>query len=273
MKNKLLTALVALIFLAGAGLMLYPTVSDHWNARVQSRAVAGYDERVSLMTQVDQSALLEAARAYNRRLARLPLPLATVTAEDDGYESLLNPGGNGVMGYVDIPKINVRLSIYHGVEETVLQVGMGHIPGTSLPVGGVGTHAALSGHTGLPSAKLLTDLDQLALGDTFDLHVLGEVLRYQVDQILVVEPQETDALAIDPDADLVTLVTCTPYGVNSHRLLVRGRRIAYEPEAEEAAPARSDASPVREVSPWRIALIGGAALLALVLLFRARKRG
>lgn len=221
-----------LIVLIGLCILLYPQMSNYINVKNQTRAIDTYESSVSTLDYKDYSSFLQAARDYNTRLAA---GSATVKdafsqgANDESrtgeYWSLLDIDGDGVMGYIEVEKINVRLPIYHGTGEDVLSVGVGHLQGSSLPVGGDGTHAVLSAHTGLPSAELFTDLDQLQLGDTFTLKILGDTLTYQVDQILTVLPEDVDALAIVPGQDYVTLVTCTPYGINTHRLLVRGTRI------------------------------------------------
>lgn len=223
---------VALVFLVGLGVLLYPAFSDLWNQRRQERLISSYIERVGTLSPEDHSAEFAAAREYNAGLRPDFHDAFTgdVPPESDPYWALLDPDGSGVMGYLEIPSISVRLPIYHGTGEEVLQHGVGHLAGTSLPVGGAGTHSVLSGHRGLPSALLFTDLDRLAAGDRFYLYILGERLTYAVDSIAVVEPDQVDSLLPVGDGDYVTLLTCTPYGVNTHRLLVRGSRIADEPE-------------------------------------------
>ena len=268
MKKHFTTILLVAIFIIGLSILLYPTVADLWNASVQSRAVAGHMETVAALSKEDYTQALGEARAYNAWLAEQMYPLATVTEEDNDYHNMLNVGGNSVMGFIDIEKIQVQLPIYHGTSEGVLQIAIGHMVGSSLPVGGVGTHAALTGHTGLPSSKILTDLDRMRIGNRFDLHVLGDVLRYEVDQILTVEPHETEALMIDPEQDYVTLVTCTPYGINSHRLLVRGHRIAYEPDI----PMEPVVENVRPVEAWKIAIGMAGIQLIWNLLSRWRRK-
>ena len=224
-ENFLINSLI-FILIIGLSLLLYPTVSDYWNSFHQSEAVAGYVQKVQDMGQDKKDKMLADAKAYNQTLAKGVMPdLNLSNAEKSVYNKSLDVTGTGIMAYVDIPKINTALPIYHGTDDAILQVAVGHIPGTSLPVGGKGTHAVISGHRGLPSAKLFTDIDRLVDGDTFMIQVLDETLTYEVDQILTVLPDDVSALAIDPNQDYVTLVTCTPYGVNSHRLLVRGHRI------------------------------------------------
>ncbi len=225
MKQKLLTIFLTCIFLIGVSLLLYPVVSDLWNAKHQSRIIASYQTEVETMDHSRYQELWGAAEAYNQALQQrgsLAMPDDTQRAD---YDALLNVGGTGIMGYIEIPSINVKLPIFHGTDQAVLQVAVGHLEWSSLPVGGAGTHSVLSGHRGLPSATLLTHLDQMAEGDLFHIHVLDQVLTYQVDQISIVEPENVQALQPEEGKDLVTLVTCTPYGINSHRLLVRGQRM------------------------------------------------
>ncbi len=240
MKRRKSTIWLVLVFLTGLSLLLYPTVSDLWNSFHQKNVIAEYTEAVAKLDAQSYEQMWNDARNYNDSLKEKRNPLDS--PEDTAlYESLLNVSGNGVMGYVDIPSIRVSLPIYHGVDDTVLQIAIGHIQSTSLPVGGPGTHCVISGHRGLPSARLFTDIDQLSEGDIFLLHVLDEMLTYEVDQIRVVEPDDVSLLAIEEGKDLCTLVTCTPYGINSHRLLVRGHRIENQAGtdyiSEEAGPS------------------------------------
>ncbi|MDO4296416.1 MAG: class C sortase [bacterium] len=261
MKKQITTILLGLLFLTGLSLLLYPTVSDYWNSLHQSRAIASYAEAVEQMNTTDYEALREEARKYNEALLENDVRLSPTEEQKEWYNKLLNVTGTGIMGYIEIPSIQCSLPIYHGVEDTVLQIAVGHIEGTSLPVGGESTHAVLSGHRGLPSARLFTDLDKLAEGDTFLLHVLDETLTYQVDQIRIVEPDNVDDLAIEEGKDLCTLVTCTPYGINSHRLLVRGHRIETEEEAA-AVYVQADAT---QIDPLYVAPL--VAIPMLVILF------
>lgn len=224
MKKHISTVIFILIFLTGLSLLLYPTVSDRWNRMHQTRAITAYAEAAAALNDADYERILADARAYNEKLAAQGGGAALTEEEKAEYEAQLNIAGQGIMGYIDIPKIDCHLPIYHGTSEGVLQTAIGHLESSSLPVGGENTHCVLSGHRGLPSARLFTDLDQMVAGDLFMVCVLDEILTYQVDQVLVVLPEETDALAIVSGEDLCTLVTCTPYGVNSHRMLVRGRR-------------------------------------------------
>lgn len=274
MKNRLWGLARLLIILVGVGILVYPSVSEYLFEKNSSVAVSTYDDSIRRMEQAHMDELRSQAEAYNQRLAEnngfskpaLDEYNNPITPED--YWDILDVDGNGMMGYITIPRIHVTIPMYHGTSEEVLQVAIGHLQNTSLPVGGESTHAVLSGHRGLPSKALFTDLDQVQIGDVFYLTVLNETIYYQVDQILTVLPNETDALAITKGEDHVTLVTCTPYGVNSHRLLVRGTRMDYTPETGEAAPAGEV-----ELSLWmkmpmqyRHLLLGLAALAGILLL-------
>jgi sortase A len=235
--------LLTCALLIGLGIMLYPFASDWWNTRHRTQAIAAYEQAVADNTAERNQELWDEAVAYNEELPRDAGRFKLTDEQRQRYDATLDVTDTGVMGYVDIPKISVRLPIYHGTDDTILQVAIGHIPGSSLPVGGTGTHCVISGHRGLPSARLFSDIDRLQEGDLFTLNVLGKTLTYQVDQIRTVEPNDLDDLAIDEGADLCTLVTCTPYGVNTHRLLVRGHRVpneqldAIDGEAERIDPA------------------------------------
>ena len=224
MKKNRSNIILILIFLVGLSVMLYPTVSDYVNQKNQSRAVASYSEEVENLSDVDYQAYFDAADDYSRRLAETPDAFYR-PEEVSGYTDTLDVSGTGIMGYITISKIGVELPVYHGTSDGVLQVAAGHLEGSSLPVGGAGTHAVISAHRGLPSAKLFTNLDELEVGDTFTITVLDRVLTYEVDQISIVLPTETDLLQPVEGKDYVTLMTCTPYGINTHRLLVRGKRI------------------------------------------------
>ncbi len=232
MKNKITTWILVLALLAGLSLLLYPTVSDYWNSLHASQAVATYAEDVKSIDKTQYDELLAAAHSYNESLHTRTNDFYLTDEQQAAYDTLLNIGQTGIMGYIEIPVIKLSLPIYHGTSDSVLQIAVGHLDWTSLPVGGTGTHCVLSGHRGLPSAKLFTNLDQMKTGDTFVIRVLDEVLTYEVDQILIVEPNDTSALTIEAGKDLCTLVTCTPYGINSHRLLVRGHRVENTPEAK-----------------------------------------
>ena len=270
MRKHLSTILLVFILLIGLSLLLYPTVSDYWNSFHQTRAIATYAENVAKLDNNQYDQLWEDARAYNEALCFRSNPYYLSEEQKAQYESLLDVSGLGVMGYIEIPEIDVSLPIYHGTEESVLQIAVGHLEWTSLPVGGESTHCVLSGHRGLPSAKLFTNLDKLREGDTFLLRVLDEVLTYEVDQILIVEPQETAALQIEEGKDYCTLVTCTPYGINTHRLLVRGHRID---NIEEAKTVRVTADAV-QIEPLLVAPIVAIPMLLilLVLLLLPRRR-
>ncbi|MBR2047021.1 MAG: class C sortase [Oscillospiraceae bacterium] len=259
-SNILTNILLVIILLAGLSLLLYPSFSDWWNSLHQSRAISSYTEQVSHLSKEDYTAFWEEARAYNETLNSRDNSFILDDSLEDQYEKLLDVAGNGVMAYIEIPKINVHLPVYHGTEEVILQVAIGHLDWTSLPVGGEGTHCVLSGHRGLPSARLFTDLDKMVIGDTFILKVLDEILTYEVDQILVVEPQDTAALQIEQGQDLCTLVTCTPYGINSHRLLIRGHRIA---NAEEVKVIRVSAEAGR-IDPIMVAPVVAMPMLLIL---------
>lgn len=224
-RNRTANIILIAIFVVGLSLVLYPSFANYWNSFTQSRAVASYIEAVSNLDDDKYQELWDAAIAYNESLRERSNGYILTNEQQAQYESLLNASGLGIMGYIQIPSINVNLPIYHGTSDGVLQVAVGHIEWSSLPVGGEGTHCVLSGHRGLPSARLFTDLDELQVGDYFTLNVLDETLTYEVDQIRIVEPNEVTTLAIEEDKDYITLVTCTPYGINTHRLLVRGHRI------------------------------------------------
>lgn len=270
LRKHLASIFLTIALLFGLCLLVYPTFSDWYNSFHQSRAIASYAQNVAQIDNSHYDALLEAGREYNAELARLPAVQWKLTDDElERYQSTMDITGTGIICYIEIPKIKCSLPIYHGVEDTVLQIAIGHIPGSSLPIGGESTHAVLSGHRGLPSAKLFTDLDKLEEGDTFLLNVLDDVLTYEIDQILIVEPDDLSALEIVPGEDLVTLVTCTPYGVNSHRMLVRGHRI----ETQEVHTVRVTADAV-QIDPNLVApVLAAPILLALfILLLIPRKK-
>jgi len=268
MKKIIITAVVALFILIDAAVLLYPTASNYFNSLSQSRAVARYFDDTAGINDEHMQALREAAREYNKALLRKANRFQFTAEEEAEYKALLNTGRD-VMGILAIDKINVKLPIYHGADEGVLQVGLGHRQGTSLPVGGAGTHTFLTGHRGLPSSTLLTNLDKLGEGDTFVLYVLGEALTYRVDEIQTVLPDEVRSLDIGKDSDYCTLVTCTPYGINSHRLLVRGTR------AENAAAgwdtAFADAKRVDKAFVLLMFLTPALPVLILFCIVRCRK--
>lgn len=235
-KEKLIIFLFILMIVVGLGIILFPLISNQVNEIHYQEVIGTYDDTVTQKTEIENDQMLIKAREYNSSLSSTKIvdvfqnPVQTNSSE---YLSILNVDDNGMMGYISIPKIDVRIPIYHGTSSDILQKGVGHLEGSSLPVGGESTHAILSAHRGLPSSRLFTDLDQLKEGDIFYIYVLDEVLAYQVDQVLVTEPSETEALKIVDGKDYITLVTCTPYAVNTHRLLVRGERIEYNKQVEE----------------------------------------
>ena len=261
-KRNWITPFLILILLVGLSLLLYPTVSDYWNSFHQSRAIASYAEDVAKLDTVQYDDLWKAAKKYNEALAKGDINYVLNDEQKEKYESLLNVSGTGVMGYIEIPSINCSLPIYHGTDEAALQIAVGHLEWTSLPTGGESTHCVLSGHRGLPSAKLFTDLDRLVEGDIFVLRVLDEVLTYEVDQILIVEPEETEDLQIEKGKDFCTLVTCTPYGINTHRLLVRGHRIE---NLEESGIVRVTADAI-QIQPLFVAPIVAIPMLLVLLI-------
>ena len=270
-NNNWTTVFLVLLLLAGVSLLLYPSLSDYWNSMHQTRAIASYAETVSQLDTAQYDEMWKAAQDYNRSLVQRETAFALTDEQKAAYESLLDVSGLGAMGYIEIPEIDCSLPIYHGTEESVLQVAVGHLEWSSLPVGGEGTHCVLSGHRGLPSAKLFTNLDKLAVGDTFLLRVLDEVLTYEVDQILIVEPEQVDALGIVPGEDYCTLVTCTPYGINTHRLLVRGHRVENTPEAARMH-VTADATQFDPLLVAPVLAIPVLLLLLMILLVPKRRR-
>lgn len=265
-KRRIGDFIRVLILLVALSVLLYPSFSNYLYEKNSGRVITSYDAKAVEISEKEQTEMLEQARQYNQELTSNIELLDPFSAQrkdpDRKYMSLLDVDGNGMMGYIRIPKINVELPVYHGTEERILQSGAGHFEGTSLPVGGESTHAVLTGHRGLPSKLLFTDLDELAEGDIFYIRILGETLAYKVDQILTVLPEQTEALRIVPGQDYVTLVTCTPYAVNTHRLLVRGVRVPYE-EAVEEVPDEE----IRAELPFQIqALIAGICVLILIFI-------
>lgn len=263
MKRRFPLALAAVVFLVGLSILLYPVISQMINARSQTMAVASYVEEVARLEEKDCQSMLLQAEQYNRDLAARGYAYSGPTAD---FEKVLLAGESGAIGYIEIPKIDISLPIYQGTGHAVLQIGVGHLEGTSLPVGGQDTHTVLSGHRGLPSSKLLTDLDQLAVGDVFIIHVLDRVLTYQIDQIEIVEPHEVDGIGIVSGQDYATLVTCTPYGINTHRLLVRGVRIENPPEGLAQAGGTTAGRPAHRADRYIMVSIGTAVALVSVLL-------
>lgn len=271
MKRHITNVIFILLFLTGLGFLLYPTVSDRWNRMHQTRAITAYAEASAALDDADYEKILADARAYNETLAAQGGSIELPEEKRAVYEAQLDIGGQGIMGYVDIPKIDCYLPVYHGTSEGVLQTAVGHLEGSSLPVGGESTHCVLSGHRGLPSARLFTDLDQMVVGDLFMVFVLDEILTYEVDQILVVLPEETEALAITPGKDYCTLVTCTPYGVNSHRMLVRGRRTDML-SVEETQRITADAMQIETPLVASVAAVPVIVVLVCSLIYVVRRR-
>ena len=260
-KSSFVTVILIAAFLIGVLLLLYPTISDYWNSFHQSRAIASYAEQVADLDDNVYDQLWEEAQTYNTTLGNSMSRFVMTEEQTKAYDALLNIADNGVMGYIEIPKIKCNLPIYHGTDEAVLQIAIGHVSGSSLPVGGQSTHCVLSGHRGLPSAKLFTDLDQLETGDVFTLRVLDETLTYEVDQIRTVLPNELGDLAIVEGEDYCTLVTCTPYGINSHRLLVRGHRI----ENQASASTIRVTADAMQIEPLLIAPLVAVPMLLVML--------
>lgn len=291
MKRKLSGILLGLVFLIGLGIFTYPKISDQWNKYHQSRMIASYEESVVQLEDADFVEPWSAANAYNQSIISNTFNGDAFSQEEKNlketeYWSILNIGNNGIMGYISIPKINQRIPIYHGTSDSVLQVGVGHMSGTKLPIGGEGNHSVLAGHRGLPSAKIFSDIDQLEEGDCFYIHILDEVLAYEVDQILPMVPKDdydtlTEALQVVEGEDYVTLFTCTPYGVNSHRLLVRGTRIEYQGEDDTTVDTEiSTATIAQSVKDYymfyaiavAVVIIVIAAFIKIIRKIRSRKR-
>ena len=267
-RNKIGILLVLMLFVGVCGL-LYPSVSQYWNSKTQTRAVENYREILDSLKPEDYDAYFQAAEEYNRQLAALDSPL-TDYHRLTGYNDLLNITGTGIMGYITIPKLGVELPLYHGISAEVLNIACGHMEGSSLPIGGESTHSILSAHRGLPHARLFTDLDKMEVGDTFQITILNRTVTYQVDQITVVRPNEVDDVQIVAGEDLCTLLTCTPYGINSHRLLVRGTRI------ENAAPVlyvTSNAYKIDSLVATPVVAAPILLILLIVLLVKYRDKG
>lgn len=270
MKKNLSNIILVLVFFIGLSVLLYPTLSDYWNSKTQSKAIIDYESALANLKPEDYMSLFAEADEYNRQLRSVPFPLMNYE-QIQGYGRLLNLGGKGIMGYVTIEKINVELPIYHGTSDAVLNMAAGHLEGSSLPVGGPGTHSVITAHRGLPSSKLFTNLDKLEVGDTFTITVLDRFLTYEIDRILIVEPDEVDALQIAEGEDHSTLMTCTPYGINTHRLLVHGTRI----EGEATKPVINVNSDAYRIDPLVIVPIIAAPMLfvlLIILLVRYRKK-
>ena len=270
MKKRRFSVFPFLFILIGVSFLLYPTVSNYVNQKTQSAAAAVYEKTAAELDDSREKALWSEAVAYNESLQRQAEGFVLTGKEREEYDRILNTSGTGIMGIIRIPELHVSLPIYHGTDEGVLQIAAGHFSGSSLPVGGPGTHCVLSGHSGLPSARLFTDLDQLKPGDRFELYVLRNILIYEVDQISIVLPQDLGQLKIKKGEDLCTLVTCTPYGVNTHRLLVRGHRVT------QTAQEKGDLKEAFPAFPWpafcAILLVSGAVLLTEIVLYIGAKR-
>ncbi len=272
-KKDFSTIALIIVFFVGVSVLLYPTVSDYWNSLHQSQAIATYADSVENMDEQDYEKLWDAAVSYNQKLFQSGHGLGLKDEEKEEYNKLLDVSGTGIMSYIEIPKIKCSLPVYHGTDEGVLQIAVGHIEGSSLPVGGLNTHCVLSGHRGLPSAKLFSNLDKLEEGDIFMIRTLDQTLTYEVDQIRIVLPDEVEDLKIEEGKELCTLVTCTPYGINTHRLLVRGHRVANQEEAE-AVRVTADAM---LVDNRIVAMCIAVPVLVLLLIYvvfggRCRKR-
>lgn len=259
--------MILIVFLVGLSLLAYPTFSDMWNRYRNTKLITDYEQNTQEISHEKKEQMLRDAEAYNRQHT-VNCIVDAFNEENEyvlshPYDTYLNPQGDGIMGFISIPKIQVELAIYHGTGAETLEEGVGHVEGTSLPVGGNGTHAVIAGHRGLPSAKLFTDLDQMQEGDVFYIHILDHILAYQVDQIETVEPDEIEALAIEEGKDYVTLLTCTPYGVNTHRLLIRGTRTEYHPEEADMEGLMEIVVKDKRV----LLLVLGLVLFIIILLF------
>ena len=261
MKGKWSYIILIIVFLIGLGLLLYPTLSDYWNSFHQSRAIMNYTQMVANLDDEEYDRILSSAREYNTSIVANSIKWTMTDEERERYESELNFANNGNMGYITIPSIDVQLPIYHGTSESILQTSIGHLEGTSLPVGGYTSHCVLSGHRGLPSAKLFSDLDKMVTGDIFMLNILGETFTYEVDQIRIVEPTDLSDLQLVEGKDYCTLVTCTPYGVNTHRLLVRGHRID---NLEEETRVRVTADGV-QIESMYVAPVVAAPMVIIII--------
>lgn len=273
LKKHLLTVILVAGLAAGAGLLLYPSVANYWNSFHQTRAIIGYNDAVSEMNQEDYTAILDEAKAYNKRLGKSGIQWNMTDGQKEEYNKMLKIDGTEVMGYISIPKIHVKLPMYHGTDETILQTSIGHLEQTSLPVGGKSSHCSVSGHRGLPSARLFTDLDKLKEGDTWTMTILNETVTYEADQIRIVEPEDLSNLGIEKKKDFCTLITCTPYGINTHRLLIRGHRI---PNADGDANLTADAIQIepKYIAPFLAMPILIALLLIMIIsTHRARRTG
>lgn len=271
--SRIISVIMGIVLIVGVSCLLYAPIKDWWDRLQQNKEISTYEVAVAQTDNTELEEMWDKAVAYNEKLKNKPVSYTLSDEETAEYNLLLDVSGTGIMGYVEVKKQNIRLPIYHGTSEGVLQIAVGHLTGSSLPTGGAGTHSVLTGHTGLISAKLFTDIDQMEEGDTFTVTVLDHVLTYQVDQIKVVLPSELYALRIEDGQDYTTLVTCTPYGVNSHRLLVRGHRIA-TPESADKAKSVIDAKKDAIIINLQLAVpfIAGGAVIALIIVMLVRKR-
>jgi len=269
-KRASFTIGLVIMLIIGMSLLLYPSLSNYWNSRVQSKALAGYLDEIAIMDEEKYEEVWNAAIDYNKALLERENQYVLPQQMQDAYNTVLNVGGTGIMGYIDIPTINVDLPLYHGTSENVLQVAIGHLNWTSIPTGGESTHCVVSGHRGLPSARLFTDLDKLVVGDYFMLHVLDETMTYEVDQIRIVTPSEAEELLIQEGKDLCTLVTCTPYGINSHRMLVRGHRVENLADAKDIR-ITADAMVVEKLLVMPFVLLPILLVMLVFLLITTRK--
>ena len=272
MKKKFSNLIIVLMLVVGLSLILYPSFSNYWNSLSQSRVITNYLQTVNKMDNVSYENILKSAREYNEKLYECGYTLVLNDKQRDEYEKQLDIMGNGMMGYIEIPKISCFLPIYHYSTDSVLQVAIGHIEGSSLPVGGENTHAILSGHRGLPSSVLFTDLDKMETGDTFTLQVLGESLVYEVDRILTVLPHEIQSLAVEEGEDYCTLMTCTPYGINTHRLLVRGHRVAQPQGKESKIRVSGDALRISTFVTVTVAATPVLVVIFILILIRTGKK-
>lgn len=268
-KIRLSTVIIVMVLIAGVSLMLYPSFSDWWNKFHESQVVAGYVRKTDDMSRAEKAKMWEDAVEYNRRLAADQAGFTLSPQQESEYENILDVTGTGIMGYIQIDKLRINLPIYHGTSDSVMQVAIGHLEGSSVPTGGDSTHCVITGHTGLPSAKLFSDIDKLKKGDTFIISVLDHTMTYKVDQIKVVLPDETDDLMIRHSSDLCTLVTCTPYGINTHRLLVRGHRVS---NTKDASDIRSDALRIDPILYLPFVIAGAAAALIIWYIVHRRSK-
>jgi len=268
-KNKWSTFILLLFFFIGLSVMLYPAISSYWNSKTQSEAIVDYEQILQNLPKEDYTSVFEAADEYNRQLAALSFPLLEHESIS-GYYDILNISGTGMMGYITIDKIGLELPVYHGTDDDILSHAVGHLEGTSFPVGGVGTHAVVSAHRGLPSATLFTNLDHLELGDTFQFTILDRTITYQVDQIKTVDPSNSEDLTIEADGEYCTLLTCTPYGINTHRLLVRGTKT--DNIQQKTIYITSDAYQIDSLIVTPIVALPMLFILMMIVLFKPVKK-